>query len=404
MKYILLPFFVAAIALSCCTGCSLFSEPPDDNKTEEVQMIETGDAEETKAEDAELQRKDVANAGEWLYSEELDMEYPEFPTEAGFQIAVADGIKLPDKSLEELFVYEYHEVYEKYARGANKKHKTRADSMAELLLNNFFPGKHWAKEAVVQKNADEIDFLRGSQYHIKEKSRFEYWWYAEDGQFSGAKLICENGMIPVPEPEDGNWDQAFRKFSISLLDSFEIGLWDGESSHMDVGLAENVSGNSGCYEFRIALDGFLATRYHSMIYTDEYCPEESRNVCFRYQNGSLVYMSQWEHQKVFDAKRHLETAYENVEDAFKALQEGLKDYLVREPNYYCIKIESVDIEYIDMIGTYVPILTAHLKMGEFVEGAWRWDDRHGCSIQLESGNTVLMNSREVDWGGDLTGE
>ncbi len=34
--------------------------------------------------DAEPQKEDVANAGEWIYSEELGMEYPEFPTEAGF--------------------------------------------------------------------------------------------------------------------------------------------------------------------------------------------------------------------------------------------------------------------------------------------------------------------------------
>lgn len=221
MKRILLSFFITITALLYCTGCSLSSEPVDNKEIEKKQAEETEDTEETMTIDAEPQKKDVANAGEWIYSEELGMEYPEFPTEAGFQIAVPDGIELPDDSLlETLSVYEYHEVYEKYAKGFNKKHKARADYMADLLLDSFFPGERWIKKAVTQGE----DYARGYEYHIKgkEKNQFEYWWYIGNGQPLYSQLLCENGMMPVPEPEDGNWDRAFREFSLSLLDSFEI--------------------------------------------------------------------------------------------------------------------------------------------------------------------------------------
>lgn len=373
-------FFAIVIVFLCFVGIKGLWRK--DIITEEKKLMKMEDHESTE------KTKNEKNTEEWIYSEALDMEYPEVPAEPGVQIIVSDGIKLPeDRLLEKLSVYEYHEAL---YRDSSKQQKKRADKLAEMLLMDFFPGKQWKKKVIADK------YQENYVYRIKGQKKNGFQYTANHDGIDNTQLICEKGVFSVAEPEDGDWDQAFREYSLSMLESFETGLWDGKNSHMAVSCSEKVAGNNGNYRYMIELDGIMATKYMGFSFH-----KFSNWASFQYRDGSLVSMFQMA-QKVLDGKRPMESPYENMKAAFGKLKEELQEYLTVQgrqlQRYYCVRLDRAAVEYVDyysMAGpnVFVPVLNAYLKMGTYdiAGGAWTWDDNYQVCylLQLETGESDM---------------
>lgn len=408
IKYIK-PFFIIIIGL-CSYGCS-FSTKSKDN-------IEKAEKKYAKAEILK-EPTEVKNEGEWIYSEEFEIEYPEQPLEPGYQVEIPNGIELPDDNLlKELSIYTYHYAlpYDIYAKGVdvetqkNKKYKKvfdkeqkkMASNMAKMLLDTYFlSGKNWKEAEIV---TSELSGTKRCTYQIQEqeKNQFSYSWDTLYGKVAGYNLICEPGIVPVPEPENGDWDQAFQEFSLSILNSLEAGLWDGQTCHMVLNYKKEVTENNGCYQYVVELDGIKGTG-HQTIGWDFNCYFPPVN--FRYQNGSLVFMATSQMPLIIDKKEKLESKFKNMEEAFDALKKGVADYLSTQKNsYFGVKFDNkvtVEYTYNTAENLCIPILSADLIWGEysFIFGkTWMWESPgtdYGCFIRLDTGEVVMSNVHSI---------
>lgn len=391
-------------------GCSSLKKP---NVTKEIsEKTVSEDIEKTTQEKKYTKEEiikepeEVKNEGEWLYSEDLEAEYPERPIESGYQIEIPEGIELPaDNLLTNLYTYKFHtsipyDVYyegfdeetqtnKKYEKVIDKQNKKEADRLANILIKKYFAkGTHWKKREIVTGYLS-----KGCRYLIqgKEKNEFQYWWTTYNGNGKPEQIIAEPGMIPVPEPKDNDWDQAFQEFSLSLLNSFQLGLWDGKSCNMGLSYKENVSGKKGSYRYMIELDGNIGTNHTPTLGNS--C--RFGYVSFQYQDGSLISMYIDETPFIFDGKKQIKLNYKNMEEAFDTLKQKLVDYCKEYKNkYFCIKFDKINIEYIinSLDKSFTPILSAHVKWWEYDFkniNKWIWEDpdpehEFGCFLCLDT--------------------
>ncbi len=392
LKYIMIcVFFAFCIALLYLAGTVFFVEK--DQKTEEVQK----NIKETNNQDNKEQ--------EMLYSEEFGVEYPATPTEPGMQLAVSEQLQLPEDSyLEKLSIYDFHE---RFQPDSAKEQKLWAKSLSEMLLETFFLEEQW--KMVVVSDAYQDNYV----YRLKGKKQNAFQYTANKNGGDNTQLLCEEGMIKVPEPEDGDWDQAFREYSLSMLERFEAGLWDGETCHMAVSKTENIAGSNGSYQYMMEFDNIMGTKYIFSELRNSYSWAN-----FEYKNGSLISMHQIS-EIIIDKKRPLEATYKNMEEAFQALKQSLEiyftNYAQNTNQYNCIYIDEIKLEYLNYyskatkkLPTIVPILTAKLKVNSYdiEKSIWEQNDNMGYMIQLETGESCIGKLGEdfFTWRSPMTDE
>lgn len=336
-------------------------------------------------EDVEVEREEESGQEKTLYSDDFGIEYPAAPENVGVQVSVSENVKLPsDDSLWQLSVYVYHEAF-----GMNeaKKQEKHAGLLAGNILNDFFPGEQWNRTVVSDSYQDNY------VYRIKGKEENAFQYTANKGEIDNSQLICEEGIITVPEPEDGNWEEAFQKYSEDMLEYFQVGLWDGENCHMACTDTKDTSETGGWYRYMIELDGIMSTKLTGVSFADNFQNWAS----FHYENKSLVLMFQMA-QRILDEKRDCVSAYTDMEEAFEDLKNGIEIYYNGYANtlkkYYVVNISSVTLEYLDYnannSNSFVPVLSACLQTGEYdiSEKSWEWGE-YGYLLQLETKESGL---------------
>lgn len=322
--------------------------------------------------------KDNSNIEDILEGTDVPMQ----PDKVGVTIDYAEDLELPeDSELKNWKVYEYEQLPQ-----GKENAKKLAKKIAKVLFGDYF------------SKADKYE--KYGTYYVDYRDKEKNFQFSLNLKRYSVFSFTHSSQEPeIEEPEDGDWDRAYREYSEELFQKLALGSWDGEQAYLELEMAGG-GGENAIYHYRYVYDEKRTTDISfpaaTNTETDTIFIEYNKGVLKRIEtNNAFLFI-----KNIRDAKVNYSSIEEAMEDAVKKLRiSSLGSKLANYYDYY--RIDSVNFFYIQkMTGEFkeeynlVPVMDFELTNCHYLIEEQNWSISTGSNsvhygIMLESGEELL---------------